>query len=814
MKYKEIKKETKGMSNHNSNDSKNIPEDIGKTEWYGHSANNLGQWQTMRNHIDETLPDGSRVGVAAYAQNFATAFGMGERAYTMGVLHDLGKYAPRFQDRLQGMGSGLDHWSAGAWVALTKQKDPAMALAIQGHHIGLQKGDMVSLKGLKPETLATSHPLELKLTETDTDLLCTRLLEDGFSLPAASQAFPLRNTASAMLETRMLYSALVDADFLDTERHMTAGDDTRVSRPKTPLLQARRAQEILEAEIARLSQDGKIPQKIRDLRLSLANAVIEQSQTDAYLYTLTAPTGTGKTLAMLRFALARACRDTRIQRIIIVLPYLTLLNQTVGIYRKLFQEFGEHYILEHHSLTGIRTQETKESTQKEKDEQSNADKARRLLTENWDAPIIITTNVQFLESLFSSRSSGCRKLHNIAGSVVLFDEVQTLPLPLIVPTLKTLSRLACSEYACNVVFSTATQPAFPTLHAKVLEKNPQTEVLENLGWQPTELVGNTEELYKQARRVVADWSLARDPQPFDAIAEKITNDSQALCIVNLKRHAKELAEQLPKKGLFHLSTALCPAHRNMVLEKIREALETGQDCRLVATQCVEAGVDLDFPRAYRSMGPLEAIVQAAGRCNRSGKEGVIGQLFVFLPEDERYPSDTAYRQAAQLTKILLNEKGDLDINDPLLFQEYFRRLYDLGQLENKKNKDLENAIERQDYVEVAKLYRLIEQDTVNIVVPYDKYAETLMEEVRQYGVTRNWIRQVRPYTVSVYRDKNGNIPSFLETTFLYDYKKRTITQDRSNEWFLCGLERYYDKEFYGLVLDDSAVSGAFGLDLD
>jgi CRISPR-associated endonuclease/helicase Cas3 len=798
-----------------NNDKRTIPDDIGKTQWYGHSTNALGLWQTMKNHIDETLSDGSQVGVAAYAQNFATPFGMGERAYAMGVLHDLGKYAPRFQDRLQGIGSGLDHWSAGAWVALTKQKDPAMALAIQGHHIGLQKGDKDSLKALKPEMLAVSHPLELKLTETDTDLLCTRLAADGFALPVATQALELRNTASAMFETRMLFSALVDADFLDTERHMTAGDDTRVSRPTTPTLQAKRARQLLEAEIERLSQDNKIPQKTRDLRLSLANAVIEQSHPDKYLYTLTSPTGTGKTLAMLRFALARACQDERIQRIIIVLPYLTLLNQTVGIYRKLFQAFGENYILEHHSLTGIRTEEIKNSTQKEKDEQTNADKARRLLTENWDAPIIITTNVQFLESLFASRSSGCRKLHNIAGSVVLFDEVQTLPLPLVVPTLKTLSRLACSEYACNVVFSTATQPAFPTLHTRVLEKSPQTEILENFGWQPTELVKNTDELYKQAKRVVADWSLARDPQSFDDIAKKITDDSQALCIVNLKRHAKELVEKISKReGLFHLSTALCPAHRNVVLEKIRHALETNQECRLVATQCVEAGVDLDFPRAYRSMGPLEAIVQAAGRCNRSGKEGVIGQLFVFLPEEERYPSDVAYRQAAQLTKILLGEKGDLDINDPLLFREYFRRLYDLGQLENKKNQALENAIERQDYVEVAKLYRLIEQDTVNIVVPYDNYAKELMEEVREYGVTRNWIRQVRPYTVSIYKDHKGNIPSFLETTFLYDYKKRTITQDRSDEWFLCGLEQYYDKDFYGLVPDDSAKSGTYGLDLD
>lgn len=472
-----------------------------------------------------------------------------------------------------------------------------------------------------------------------------------------------------------------------------------------------------------------------------------------------------------------------------MLPFLTILDQTVKIYKTLFAELGEHYILEHHSLTGTRPQDVVVSSETEKE--------ARLLSQNWDAPIVITTSVQLLESLFANRPSACRKLHHLQDSIILFDEVQTLPLPLAVPTLKALARLASDAYGTTVVFSTATQPAFETLDKAVREEE------DNAGWEPEEIAPASLGLYAEARRVEADWEHALTPTSWATVSSWLTEAPQSLCVVNVKRHARELVETLRSgqaDGLFHLTTALCPAHRRSVLEKIHTALELGKPCRLVATQCVEAGVDLDFPRAFRSLGPLEAIAQAAGRCNRSGKAAVPGTLSVFLPEEERYPTDAIYKRATQLTKLLLREKGNLDINNPALFAEYFRRLYNLSELNDKA---LADAIHRQDYVEVSRLYRLIEDNTVNVVVPYNARAIALMDEAVTYGITGGWIRQVRAYTVTLFRPQNGKLPSFLETT------KMKHTQKPAEDWYVCRMKEFYDKEMFGFEPDASAGSGCY-----
>lgn len=757
------------------------------SEYFGHTHETLA-WQTMLEHSSE---------VARLARDKAAFFGDEAKAQLAGDLHDIGKYGDLFQRRLQGLEKGLDHWSAGAHIALFEHRLIDVALAIQGHHIGLQSGAQQSLRELNLAEVAKNHPLGLRLSETDIELLKARLKADRVQLPTpTTERQKLHSSAANMLETRMLFSALVDADFLDTERTMNRGNPLFVPRPNPPALQAARALELLESRLAELNANPDIPTNTRALRSSLADACQASALKSERIFTLTAPTGTGKTLGMLRFALTRAARDQRIRRIIIVLPFLTILDQTVDIYRQLFKELGQHYILEHHSLTGIRA----ERSPTQPDQQARGDKEQRLLTENWDAPIVITTSVQFLESLHANRPSACRKLHNIAGSIVLFDEVQTLPVNLAVPTLKTLSKLASDKYGCSVVFSTATQPAFDTLHSAIVKDEPAST-----GWQPTEIVANHAVLFANAKRVTANWKIAQSTS-WNEVLHWLEGDEQALCIVNLKRHALELAQLAQAKGLsgvHHLSTALCPQHRRDLLARIVADLNAGQPCRVIATQCVEAGVDLDFPKVYRALAPLDAIAQAAGRCNRNDRLLTKGILTVFVPETERYPTKS-YQQATELTRMQLQlASGQLDLDDPATYRQYFKNLYSISATTDT---DLEGYILSQNFEKFAVHYTLIENDAVNVVVPYSQAARNLMQEARQGGITGDWMRRARGYTVSAFLNPKKPQPFFLEPV-----KFRFGKNDGfADTWFLCrepdeyNTALFYDPMF-GLLPEEGGL---------
>ncbi|MBF6593305.1 MAG: CRISPR-associated helicase Cas3' [Thermaceae bacterium] len=750
-------------------------------QYWAHTHQDRSKWQTMLEHTTE---------VARLASERADYFGERAKANLAGLLHDIGKYGDLFQRRLEGKESGLDHWSAGAHIALFEYRAIEIALAIQGHHIGLQSGAKQSLLEMKLEELQKKHPLELRLTETNVDLLKQRLEADVGSLPAPTQPIPKTLSAAEMLDTRMLFSALVDADFLDTERTMNQGNARFIPRPVAPKLQASRALELLEARLEQLGNDESIPQKTRELRRSLADDCANAANNPARIFTLTAPTGTGKTLSMLRFALRRAAQDPEVRRIVVVLPFLSILDQTVNVYRQLFAEFGEHYILEHHSLTGIRD---KNSTS---DQQSILERQKRLLTENWDAPIVITTSVQLLESLHASRPGACRKLHNLAGSIILFDEVQTLPVKLAVPTLKTLSGLTNEKYNCTVLFSTATQPAFDTLHTSIQQGEPIDS-----GWQPSEIVAQQAQLFSQAQRVNSVWK-TQNALTWPHLVAELQDQPQALCIVNLKRHAYALTQEAQKQrleGIYHLSTALCPQHRRDLLAQIVADLKAKKPCRVFATQCVEAGVDLDFPNVYRALAPLDAIAQAAGRCNRHDSLPERGTLTVFLPEEEKYPT-RAYQQAAQLTRSQLVEHDGLNLDDPETYRRFYKSLYNIA---DTTDQELENFIKTQNYEEFAKRYRLIETHAVNVVVPYNLEAKTLMQEARDSGITGDWMRRVRGYTVPHFLAVDG-VPPYLETLFLrYQWGSRTEVSD----WFLCGEESRYDS-LLGFLPEEGGVFGA------
>ncbi len=760
-------------------------------DYFAHSGCEPGgAWEPLREHLE---------GVARRTAEYAGAFGAEIEGRLAGLLHDVGKYGDLFVRRLAGKEKGLDHWSMGAYLLLAKYGWNAFAasLAVQGHHVGLQSGAQRELlDGLNPDLLGDPkrHPRQLRLTESDADLLLRRFAGDGLALPPPPPASAYSSktpSAAGMLDARMLFSALVDADFLETEAHFLGDPDgSKHYRREGPVLDPKRSWEALTAHLDAVRSGSRAAPEVDAVREDLLSACLEAAQEPTGVFTLTAPTGAGKTLALLAFALRHAAKHG-LRRVVTVIPYLTIIEQAASIYRKAFAQaaFDENYVLEHHSLAG----RDEEPTDDDRDNEDAARRTARLLSENWDAPIVVTTSVQFLESLHASQPKACRKLHRLSQSVIILDEVQTLPPRLAVPTLATLSRLA-ERYGSTVVFSTATQPAFRSLDTEVRKYGPA-------GWAPREIVPEERlRLFARARRTSVQWDID-SRLSWERVADRLLENERVLCVVNLKRHAMRLAQLLKErapKGLFHLSTNMCPAHREKALAEVLRRLDSGEVCRLVSTQCVEAGVDVDFPTVWRAFGPLDSIAQAAGRCNRNGKLGSFGKVHVFLPEDEGtlYPPG-AYRQAAETTETLLRARGAeaMDIHDPAIFETYYRRFYGLTGATEVKN-ELADAICVRNFAKTAAEYRLIPTDSINVLVPYDpeRFAVLTAELESQGRLTVHWIRRARAHVVSVFRprDDDSIVP------FLLPAPLGRHTHERSDEWFVYLCEDHYDRELLGL----------------
>lgn len=742
--------------------------------YFAHSANSIGKRHFLFEHLTS---------VSQRAREFSGAQPWADEAGLAGLLHDLGKYGDRFQARLQGKDQGLDHWSQGAWVALSEHQTIAAALAIQGHHVGLQRAGTDALRRMNPQSLVQNHPCGLALSDPDHIRLKHRAEADGllFNTPARKALSHQRGMAkpvSSMLDVRLLFSCLVDADFLDTEAHFEGDVQGKCPRPDGPKLDARAALAALDARMAKLQSSTGAQATVQQTREALWGAATRAGQMESGLFTLTAPTGSGKTLAMLKFALEHAARHD-LKQIVLAVPFLSVIEQTAREYRKIFESFPDNFVLEHHSLAGLGVEAERH------DAEGASERQRRLLAENWDAPIVLTTNVQLLESLFSNRPSACRKLHNLMESVILFDEAQSLPTGLAVPTLAALSHLT-SAYRSSVVFATATQPAFDTLHTAVTKHAVH-------GWRPCEIVPEHPQMFSALKRVGVSWPKKGEKRGWADLAADVRCTEQVLCVVNLKRHVLALLEELTgTEGLFHLSTNMCAEHRRDVLEKVRVRLTAGEICRLISTQCVEAGVDLDFPLVYRALAPLEAIAQAAGRCNREGrlnKQGVLGKVVIFEPNAEDnlrrcYPTH-AYYQAAEVTRTMLTLHGELDINDPALFRDYYRRLYDLNNPASQ-HQALNNAITELDFPEVAKYYRVIDQNTIQVLVPWsdrrDEF-DALCSEAERKGISAKWMRRAQGLAVSIYQTKDGPPAWAIPAKLRHG--------GTSDEWFILEGD-YYD----------------------
>lgn len=743
--------------------------------YFAHSENSHKKKHSVSDHLQS---------VSLFAEKFAEKTSWSAEARLAGLLHDLGKYADLFQSRLRGEASGLDHWSPGAWVTLSEYQAVAAALAIQGHHVGLQLGRRDALLNLNPATITQRHPLKLKLSDSDLGLLKSRANVDGLTFLKPEQYIInlreiFKNPVAAMLDVRMLFSCLTDADFLDTEAHFEGDENGKKYREKGPLLDAAEALQALDQHIAKIHKGSRADKDVLGARTMLCNMVTASSVSKPGIFTLTAPTGSGKTLAMLKFALEHAARNNH-KRIVLAVPFLSIIEQTATIYRSVFKSFPEHYVLEHHSMAGLGSEEAKS------DSEVATERSRRLLAENWDAPIIITTNVQLLESLFSNRPSACRKLHNLMESVIMFDEAQTLPQALAVPTLAALSHLS-KVYRSTVLFATATQPAFDTLDSAIKALVPS-------GWQPVEAAPDHADLYKVLRRYEVTWPQEGETKEWMNLANEVSGEKQVLCVVNLKNHAAALLEELKgTDAVFHLSTNLCALHRRVVLDKVRARLENGKPCRLISTQCVEAGVDVDFPVVYRAMAPLDSIAQAAGRCNREGRlmddagNRKMGEVRVFEPAIEgdwrrHYPT-FAYYQAAKVTETMLAEAGPagLDLNNPEVFRDYYHRLYDLSKPETQ-NRKLTNAFTTVDFVLVAQEYRLIEKAAIQVLVPYKPCLEMfddLRSEQDRNGISAKWIRLAQGLAVSLFMPKPDHPAWGVLIKAKLRYGKGT-----SDEWFI------------------------------
>lgn len=686
--------------------------------YYAHSLKERpeSEWQQLQEHLDN---------VADMAAEFAAAFDSAEWGRLAGLWHDLGKYSAAFQDYLKRSarddGSArrgeVDHSTAGAKYAgeqfnsaSTRHIGRILAYCIAGHHGGLADWDTDSNGSLL-------HRLQADKAET---LDALRRFGDSNCSPAAPASPPFRTADNSQerafqisLFTRMIFSCLVDADCLDAEatEKKEQADIRQADLPEMAALERQ-----LDGYLSRLPTHGKV----NVCRGRILTACRNAAELEPGLFSLTVPTGGGKSLSSLAFALKHG-RIHGLNRVIYAIPYTSIIEQNADQFRKALGPLASRTVVEHHSNFDPR---------KETD-WSN------LASENWNAPLVVTTNVQFLESLFACRTSQCRKLHNIVGSTIILDEVQALPVTLLAPTLALLRELT-RNYRCTIVLCTATQPAFRREELKIG-------------------LGGVREIINEPARLYADMRRTRvetlGPLKNEQLVERLARHRQFLCVVNTKRHAAELyrllvekispdhqpldgvaaSGSISKKHRFvagqpiHLSALMTARHRSAVLRMLRRQLDRGEPCRVISTQLIEAGVDIDFPVVYRAMAGLDSIAQAAGRCNREGNKKT-GIVYVF--DAERPPPMGVLQQAADTAGELVG------LYDDLLSLEAINHFFRLHFWKREKDWDRREIMDCfkspliPNFREAAERYFLIEKNTSSVIIPYGYRGKQLVKQLK------------------------------------------------------------------------------------
>lgn len=681
--------------------------DIDEDDKYlAHSQNDENEVHMLNTHL---------IGAAKLMEVFAGNIEHQSIFRITGLLHDFGKYQPAFQKYLRegGKRGSVPHASWGAGLS-KKFNQVEAAFAIDGHHKGLpDKGDLIT------DLYEFDVPENTHFNSIRSKFFKENPINESDLLYSDTG---LRGTDKELF-IRMLFSALTDADWLDTENHFNSAIS---EKRNTKVFDVEYLLEKLEGELMSKSKEGYI----NSLRNKVRSYAISKAQSDTGFYSMTLPTGMGKTLASVSWALHHGKYNT-LKRIIIVLPFISIIDQTA---KELKRIFGEEWVLEHHSNFN----EDEENNKEIADESvQNEAHTRRLATENWNYPIIVTTSVQFFESLFGNKPSRCRKIHNIAQSVVIFDEVQTLPKELVLPTLSMLKNVQ-KVMGTSFLFCTATQPAF--------EKSEGFNGID--GIQP--LVENPKEVFDATRRVKYHAVNNYQPVSIEELSIRVFEQGDStLCIFNTKKQALSFfnaTRDIANYQTFHLSTSMFPAHRKEVIGKIRDCLSKKERILVSSTQLIEAGVDFDFPCVFREIAPLESIIQSAGRCNREGKMLEAGKVFIFAIEDSGAPSKQ-YRSLAEFANKLYKDNEAL-LYEHDFFGEYYRKVFQLFIPEDIKN--IEKARLGFNFKTVAGAYHLIENKTTPIFILCDESSD-LYDRIRYKPfLSRDDYRAMQQYSVQVY----------------------------------------------------------------
>lgn len=743
--------------------------------WYAHTPKTPGDpWEPLCEHL---------LRVAARAEGFASVLFPGSDwagawARALGLLHDAGKYAEAFQRRLNGENVRVDHSTAGAVLAVEHygETSPAgwlLAYAVAGHHAGLPDGGA----GGGEETSLTVRLGKARLP----DPVRTAFMgEIGPLLPAGLPLPTFADWFAVALFARMIFSCLTDADALATEGYSDPEQAAlRGGQPDLPTLAA-----ALRMHLAGKAA-GAVPSDVNRIRAEVLERCRSAAALPPGLFSLAVPTGGGKTLSSLSFALEHAQRHG-LRRVIYVIPYLSIIEQTAETFRRDAFAGLPGAVLEHHSAYAP------PGGFKDQDEEGIGPDRHKLASENWDSPVTVTTAVQFFESFFAARPSRCRKLHNVARSVIVLDEAQLLPLPHLRPCLALLDALA-RDYGCTILLSTATQPA--------LDKD-RPLAFGLTGIRPIMPEDGAPALHKAMERVTVEHAGLLDDE---ALAGRMEDATQALCVLDTRGHAADLYRALQDRkaeGLYHLSAAMCAEHRSTVLAAVRADLAEGRPCRVVSTQLIEAGVDVDFPLVLRAMAGLDSIIQSAGRCNREGRPGVSGHVVVFDTERRNGLSDLNRRR--DITRELMDGRSWDEALHPDVMSAYFRRLYGADKRKRTVNSgdpyDLAGAWNRfatttrcdaLPFRAVAADFHLIDNDQAAVIVPYTEEAQDWADALRASERPGTLARKLQRFTVTIPRGQLARLMSAGIVKAIGEHGQFLLLTDLS----------YYD-EALGLVTRD------------
>ncbi len=699
------------------------------------------------NHLRET---------ANRAGNFAADFGNKDWGEIAGFWHDLGKFLPAWQKYLCRK-SGYDpeahieesnnrpnHSTAGTILSIIKlekkylKASRLLAYVIGGHHAGLPDWYAhLDNRLLDDDGNLNSSEVELIKTIPDAKQFIEKPIPRSFPSVFSnitSKEKQVEGLEHLHLWVRMLFSCLVDADFLDTEKYM----DEKIRSGYHSLSELK---DLFDKYMTEKKSDNKLNLK--------RNEILELCRTKASLppgfFSFTVPTGGGKTLSSMAFALGHALKYNK-KRIILAIPYTSIIEQTAKVFKygtdndEEIQEriknnkllFGEDQVVEHHSNL-----DPGEETSK-----------NRLASENWDAPIITTTNVQLFESLFANRTSACRKLHNISNSIIILDEAQMLPQGYLKPVLSVLKGLV-NYFGVTVVFMTATQPAI----AGKIGSAPNTfEGVKNV----TELIDDPASLSKDFKRVEIKFpSDLGQRKEWNDIAEELRTYEQVLCIVNTRNDCRKLHSLMPE-GTIHLSAFMCGEERSEIISEIKNRLRLGNPVRVVSTQLVEAGVDIDFPVVYRAFAGLDSIAQAAGRCNRENKLPDPGKVIVFNPPKPSPPG--LLRKGEDACKAIIRNDQNRELT-PQLYSADFKYLYtnlnsfDEADFYNHLVKDAPDfAFQFRTY---AQKFNLIDAGKqISIVIWYESKRKgvnslDLIKKLKYGDPSRELLRKLQRFIVNV-----------------------------------------------------------------